>query len=185
MKGHPPEVFDGDRAKAKKFMKEFTLWKLCNLNNKALSLPFLRVALCLSYIKGQNVDDWVSTTLDDVYEKVHRRPGGRAATHQPDDEDLWNEFTQEFNDAFTDTASVEHAYAQLTKLSMQDEEVDQYIATFERLIHRAGWDRSAHGSVEYFKKGMPRKIIVTILNRDQVPVTINEWQEALRKEIQR
>ena len=71
------------------------------------------------------------TTLDDVYEKVHGGPGGRVATHQPDDEDLWNKFAQKFNDAFTDTASVEHAYAQLTKLSMQGGEVDQYIATFE------------------------------------------------------
>ena len=40
LRGHPSEVFDGDRAKAKKFMKEFTLWKLCNLNNEALSTPF-------------------------------------------------------------------------------------------------------------------------------------------------
>ena len=69
-------------------MKEFTLWKLCNLNNEALSVPFSCVALCLSYIKGPNVDDWVSATTDDVYEKVHGGPRGRAATHQPDDEDL-------------------------------------------------------------------------------------------------
>ena len=86
LKGHPPEVFDGNRSKAKKFMKEFMLWKLCNLNNEALSVPFSRVALCLSYIKGPNVDDWVSATTDDVYEKVHGGPGGRAATHQLDDE---------------------------------------------------------------------------------------------------
>ena len=131
LKGHPLEVFNGDRSKAKKFMKDFTLWKLCNLNNEALSVPFSRVALCLSYIKGPNVDDWVSATTDDVYEKVHGGPGGRAATHQLDDEDLWNEFAQEFANAFADTASAEHAYAELTKLSMKGKEADQYIATFE------------------------------------------------------
>ena len=139
LKGHPPEVFNGDRSKAKKFMKEFMLWKLCNLNNEAQSVPFSRVALCLSYIKGPNVDDWVSATTDDVYEKVHGCVG-RPATHQPDDEDLWNEFVQEFNDAFTDTTAAEHAYAELTKLYMKGEEADQYIAMFERLITRAGWD---------------------------------------------
>ena len=117
LRGHPPEIFDGDRTKAKKFMKEFTLWKLCNLNNEALSIPFSRVALCLSYIKGPNVDDWVSATTDDVYEKVHGR-AGRPATHQLDDEDLWNEFAQEFVNAFADTAAAEHAYQELTELQM-------------------------------------------------------------------
>ena len=184
LRGHPPEIFDGNRTKAKKFMKEFTLWKLCNLNNEALSTPFSRVALCLSYIKGPNVDDWVSATTDDVYEKVHGR-AGRPATYQPDDEDLWNEFAQEFANVFADTAAAEHAYQELTELQMQGEEVDQYISTYEQLIRQAGWDRTAHGSIEYFKKGIPRKMVVTILRRDQTPISINEWQEALRKEIQR
>ena len=130
------------------------------------------------------MDDWVSATTDDVYEKVHGGPRGQAATHQLDDEDLWNEFAQEFANAFANTALAEHAYAELTKLSMKGKEADQYIATFERLIQRAGWDRTAHGSIEYFKKGLPRKLMFTILNRDQTPVTINKWQQVLRNEIQ-
>ena len=129
------------------------------------------------------MDDWVSATTDDVYEKVHGR-AGRPATHQLDDKDLWNEFAQEFANAYADTAAAEHAYQELTELQMQGEEVDQYISTYEQLIRRAGWDRTAHGSIEYFKKGIPRKMVVTILRRDQTPISINEWQEALRKEIQ-
>ena len=70
------------------------------------------------------MDDWVSATTDNVYKKIHRGPGGQAATHQPDDEDLWNEFAQEFANAFADTALAEHAYAKLTKLSMKGEEAD-------------------------------------------------------------
>lgn len=54
-----------------------------------------------------------------------------------------------------DTASEEQAYADLTKLELQGEEGDTYIAAFERLIKRAGWDRKAHGSIEMFKKGLP------------------------------
>ena len=82
-------------------------------------------------------------------------------------------------------ASAEHAYVELTKLNLKGDEADNYIALFERLINRAGWDRSAHGSIEMFKKGLPRKMIFAILNRDQTPVTIREWQQALRNEIQR
>jgi hypothetical protein len=54
MKGHPPELFDGNRKNTKKFMKEFRLWKLCNMNNEAMVNPFLHIALALSYIKGIN-----------------------------------------------------------------------------------------------------------------------------------
>ena len=36
-----------------------------------------------------------------------------------------------------------------------------------------------------FKGRLPRKLVYVILQRDQVPHTINEWQRALRNEIQR
>ena len=31
MKGHAPEIFDGQRKNAAKFMREFGLWKICNV----------------------------------------------------------------------------------------------------------------------------------------------------------
>ena len=164
LKGHPPEVFNGDQSKAKKFIKEFSLWKLCNLNNEALAIPFSRVAMALSYIKGPNVDDWVEGMTNEVYTMVHGdQTAGRVATHQPDDEDLWGYFANKFTDTFTDTAAYEQAYADLTKLEMKGLEADNYIATFERLIVQAGWDRTAYRSVEMFKKGILRKMVFTIL----------------------
>lgn len=85
----------------------------------------------------------------------------RVPTHQANDEDLWTVFADEFTNAFTDTAASEQA--DLTKLEMKSNEADNYIATFERLINRAGWDRTAHGSVEMFKNSVPRKMVFTIL----------------------
>ena len=52
MKGHAPEIFDGQRKNATKFMREFGLWKICNVRNKAMINPFQRIALALSYMKG-------------------------------------------------------------------------------------------------------------------------------------
>jgi len=40
LRGHPPKIFDGQRKNTQKFMKEFTLWKMCNLRNKAMTNPF-------------------------------------------------------------------------------------------------------------------------------------------------
>ena len=74
MRGHPPEIFDGQRKNTAKFVKEFGLWKLCNMRNEGMANPFARVALALSYIKGPNVDNWVAQQIDEVYWKVHGDP---------------------------------------------------------------------------------------------------------------
>ena len=150
--------------------------------------PFARVALALSYIKGPNVDDWVAQQIDEVYWKVHGDPTRNPPlqpTHRDDDERLWAEFVTDFTNAFGDTAEAKRAYGDLQKLELKGNKVDDYIATFEKLLRRAGWDRDAHGSVEMFKGRLPRKLVYVILQRDQVPHTINEWQRALRNEIQR
>jgi Zinc knuckle len=188
MRGHPPEIFDGNRKNTNKFMKEFTLWKLCNMGNQGMANPFSRVALALSYMKGSNVDDWVSRKVDETFWKVYgdqTRVPPLLPTHLIDDELLWSDFAHDFLDAFGDTAVAERAHGELNRLELKGNKVDDYVALFERLIERAGWERTAHGSVEMFKGGIPRKLLFVILNRDQVPHTIGEWQRALRNEIQR
>jgi len=92
------------------------------------------------------------------------------------DECLWNEFVDSFGHTFADTVATEQAYADLTKLEMKGDEIDKYIATFEHLLSRAGWDRSAHGSLEMFKQGLRKGFHMTILQRDLLPTTINKWQ---------
>jgi len=61
MRGHPPEIFDGQRKNTHKFVREFNLWRMYNIKNDAMNHPYQRVALALSYIKGPKVDDWVAT----------------------------------------------------------------------------------------------------------------------------
>jgi len=185
MKGHPPEIFNGDRAKMHKFMKEFALWKLCNLTNEVMANPFSRVALALSYIKGTNIDDWVEQEVNETYWKVHGDlDTGQAATHQINDKMLWNEFVGDFANTFEDTATHKQAYADLTKLEMRNNKANNYIATFKCLINQAGWDRMAHSSVEMFKNGLPRRMVFTILQCDQVLHSIGEWQTAIQNEVQ-
>jgi len=40
LRGHPPKIFDGQQKNTQKFVKEFTLWKMCNLRNEAMTNPF-------------------------------------------------------------------------------------------------------------------------------------------------
>jgi len=72
----------------------------------------------------------------------------RQATHY-DDEAPWDDVVHDFEQAFADTASAEQAYADLARLEMKGDEIDEYIAIFE---HLPGWERTAYGSLEMFKK---------------------------------
>ena len=55
--GAPPEAFNGDRAKAKEYMHSFKCWWALNEEKPVFSIPYKRVALCLSYLKGAKVED--------------------------------------------------------------------------------------------------------------------------------
>ena len=130
---------------------------MCNINAEVMMNPFQRVAVALSYIKGPRDDDWVAQeakkTVDRVYGRPHDIPP-IPPTHRADDEVLWNNFITDFESAYADTASEEQAYADMTKLEMKGDEIDEYIAAFEYLLIQAGWERDARGSLEMFKQGL-------------------------------
>ena len=96
--------------------------------------PFQRVALALSYIKGPRVDDWVAQQMNEAATKVYNN------IYLETDKQIWQEWEQVFDLTFTDTALVEQAYAELTKLEMKNDEIDEYITTFKRLCVRARWE---------------------------------------------
>ena len=188
MKGHAPKIFDGQRKNAAKFMREFGLWKICNVQNEAMINPFQRIALALSYMKGPKVDDWVLQQGDNLTVRVQGNTLVNPMippTHRDDDETLWREFVADFTRVFTDTASSEQVYAALTDLQMKGEDIDDYIATFESLIVKVGWERAAQGSLEMFKQGLTPGIHYRILNRNPVPRTIDDWYAAAREEVTR
>ena len=99
MKGHTPELFDGQRKNAAKFMREFRLWKICNVQNEAMINPFQRIALVLSYMKGPKVDDWVLQQGDRLTIRVQGNTLVNPMippTHHDDNETLWREFVVDF-----------------------------------------------------------------------------------------
>ena len=141
--------------------------------------PYQRVPLALSYIKGPKVDDWVAHETNEMYYKVYGNPNAnppRQLTHHEDDE-------AHFEQAFADTDSAGQAYADLMRLEMKGDEIDEYNATFEHLLTKAGWELTAHGSLELFKQGLKRGMHRTILQRNPIPQTIVDWQAAAPREI--
>jgi Zinc knuckle len=65
---------------------------------------------------------------------------------------------------------------------LRDGDVDTYIATFNNLITQAGWTRSDAGTADLFQKGLPEGLKNAILNMENLPTNLGEWEEATRKQ---
>jgi hypothetical protein len=101
--------------------------------------------LALSFIKGQNVVNWVGTQIDQLEENLTNICGG-----DEDDEDLWMEFEKEFKRAFISSTAKESAYVKLQSLKMKGDQLDEYIAELVTLIGELGWDYDSEMSYHKF-----------------------------------
>ena len=189
MKGAPPEIFNGDRSQTANFMLQFQIWWMVNNRAEAMINPFQRIALCLSFIRGKRVDKWVEEKINQLQRAVVGDPTATPPippTHLDTDEGLWNAFGADFRLAFQDTAAEENAYAALKVLTMKDDQIDEYIAHFEVLLAKAGWQCHEKGSMDMFFNGLTKNVQRRILSVYSIlPTTLDEWQSAARQIVQR
>jgi len=174
LKGRVPDTFDGDRTKTQTFMNAFDLFWMTNEDNAAMKSPYRRCTFFLGLLQGPKVEDWVVEQAKDLRNKTMRRSDPIAK----DDEDLWEDLKQAFTNNYAHTGRMEEARANLSKLKMDGDLIDDYISTFENLLSRGEIPRSEVGAIEKFKDGLKYGILVTILRRDTWPTTIDEWEEA-------
>jgi len=67
----------------------------------------------------------------------------------------------------------------LKSLKMTSGDIDSYIATFMKLLRMAGYQKTEHGSLELFKKGLPGELNIWIINNSISPAsTLKGWIEA-------
>ena len=171
------DIFDGDRTKAKKFQMEFGLARMTNPNHQNMKVPMQRVALALSYIKGEDVDEWCHGYADILAEEVY------TYGTNPNNERLWDDFVLTFVRRFRDTDEEERAWAQLLIIEMKEDDLDGYIAKFESLLRKAGRDRHEAANVDIFKQGLKTWLFQMIMRRRPLPLTLDEWQWTARDEL--
>ena len=179
LKGEGPEKFEGDKNKALEFGRDFILWWMQNKNNRAFQTPLSRIALFLGKMKGPKVTDWVSHMLWVIQEEVEDDPS------LEEDKKLWKDFTERFEQKFTSASALEESRQDFEKYYMKTDDVDEYIAGFEDHLTKTGYNRREFGITDKFKHGLKKWIIQKILNRDRWPSTLDEWQEAARREVRR
>ena len=176
MKGSAPKNFAGDRKDSERFLEEFTwYWKL-NRKNASMKEPYSRVLLAISYMKGEKVRNWNKNQVNLLDKRVDEQ------LVSPDDERLWKAFAQDFKSAFTNTTEKQDAYVKLKSLKMTGGDLDTYISDHEALVLLTGWNLEGDGSVEAFHDGLTPGLKIAILKRDDLPVTLDEWKTAAKKE---
>ena len=68
--------------------------------------PYSRILMAVSFIKGKRVRDWARGCVLVLDQEMER---GTSFN----DERLWKDFTDAFNEAFTDTTRTQDAYNKL------------------------------------------------------------------------
>jgi hypothetical protein len=100
-----------------------------------------------------------------------------------EDETLWTNFAEKFETKFTSASALEESRQEFKECCMKNNDVDEYIAIFEDLLTKIEYRRLDFGVVDKFKQGLKKWIVRKILEHDQWPATLDDWQEAARREV--
>jgi len=65
---------------------------------------------------------------------------------------------------------------------MNGDDLDTYIATHKSLVLRAGWAPDGDITIESFCNGLKKPLHLSVLKRDTVPTTLQEWHKMSRRE---
>ena len=98
--GSPPRIFDGDRQQADTFINELLTYIRVNIGVPGFESPMRKIAMALTYIKGDKVNQWVERiaewwdTLDPLVHNVHY---------------TWSRFLEAFHKQYLDHAKQQRA----------------------------------------------------------------------------
>ena len=172
LKGSAPKVFDGTRKDSERFWDEFNYYRKLNRKSEVMKEPYSRVLMALSYMKGDKIWDWRRSAAEQLDEQID---SGKSYN----DETLWENFKQTFEQSFTDTTKKQDAYLKLKNLRMQGDDLDTYMALYRQLVLKAGWDITGDGARDTFSEGLKLGLKLAILRgRDDIPETLDDWKKA-------
>ena len=174
LEGNPPDRFDGDRERTMRFLTQFRRFMLMNNDATIARDPIKKCSYFLSLMGGSKVDSWAERMYEWL-DAIHDDPRllmGRTA---------WQVMEREFKDAFTDYAKNQRAQDAMRELKMKDGNIDEYIAAFERLAHRAEVDPNDPSNLRLFAQGLPHPLVEVIIRNDN-PETFQGWCNSAQKQ---
>lgn len=176
--GTPPK-FGGDTANTLYFLSEFENFVLLNSNTRIGRDPFMRAAYFLNSLRGRrSTIQYFKYRNHKWYFEVKSNPNVL-----PEGKNVWEALEEDFKESFEDCLGPTKAWAELEKIRMKEDRLDEYIAKFQRLAHRAGCEPIQGPTIRYFIRGLPRELVEACVHEN--PKTFDQWVSAVRREYPR
>jgi hypothetical protein len=147
--GKEPQDFYGDREKANDFIEEVRGYLRLNADVVGFDSPRKKAAFLLTCMKGPEVAGWVRD-MGRVIDQLG--PNNNAPI-------FWEQFLQEFEMQFQDSSREDRARTEITKLHMNNSEIDAYITKFEELAQKAGYTAGNPETLRQFHMGLPQHVL--------------------------
>ncbi|KAG9217579.1 hypothetical protein CCMSSC00406_0010096 [Pleurotus cornucopiae] len=161
-----PEVFDGERAKCRGFIRNIEVYIFVNayqFPNEATKVLYL-----LSYVQGKKVDNWKNTMTTKVLEWTR--------THVHDEQvSSFRRICRSLQEAFGDPNPRDTAVTALTHLHQGADTAEDYVMKFNAHKDDTGYNDVA--LVELFKRGLNAGLLTRIYGRRPLPTSCEEWQD--------
>jgi hypothetical protein len=176
LQGKEPRIFAGDKNQSEEFQLEWDIYVALNHNVDVIQIAFTHAVMFLSYIKGASVHEWVQSRVRWLAEQL---TGGALQN----DEYLYQETHTAFQNAFTDTMTMQKAKNEIQNLKMKDGDVDGYTARFEQLCRLGNYDVNDEAVLDMYRRGLYPKLQVNIIQNER-PFTYQEWVRGAQRQQQ-
>ena len=170
LQGKEPPIFKGDRQKTDHFLYELCLYQFVNATHPVMMNPWQKVAHALTYVSGPNVYEWKRSAENWILSI----PAPSAPTRT-----IYDDFEDEFIKSWTDTNEPYRAAADLDKLRMQRDNIDEYITRFAELARKALYHENDPAVLEKFKSGLPLELLEPCMHHDD-PRSWETWTRSAR-----
>jgi hypothetical protein len=174
LRGNPPQTFDGDRKKSRSFISDLQIYFQINRKHSDIRNCYTRVLIALSFIKGDNVVNWVDAQMVNLEDDLKLNYGDESQ------EDIWENFTARFNGNYISTTLKEEALVRIGNLKMEGSKLDEYVTEHATLIALLGWHPSSDIAAEHFRKGLSDPLARKIIENHTLPSTTKAWVEHAR-----
>jgi len=154
-----PQVFSGKMEEVSAFVNVAHLYIRMKMTEE---VAVTQVAWVLSYVQGEIVEAWKDNLLDEL---------AKGVSEVKSVEQL---FTKIRND-FGKTSEEERKIEQLRTIEQGERTCNEYVQEFKKVTRGNGYEGKP--LIEEFKRGLNGSIRRKLVEAEELPTTIGEWQE--------
>ena len=166
IKGGKIAPFAGKRENLEKFLETIGLHLILNRVKNDED----KIAFTLTYLEGGDADSWRTAFL-----KKSITAGGEPNFGS------WNNFLKELRSSFHPYDKEGDALDEIIRMRQGTASIEDHVAKFKVLLADSGVADDSPAALDYFQKSIRVPLLKKILDRDNIPETLEEWYKKALK----